>query len=497
MSVEQPPPGAGMQIETLETPELGDRSYVVHDGQRALVIDPQRDIDRILAFVDRAGLSVDLILETHIHNDYVSGGPALARATGARYGIAASEPVDVERVAVSPGDTLTVGRLTVSVEAAPGHTLHHLAYTVATDGHSQAVFSGGSLLFGTVGRTDLDHRSTPAALTRLQYRGVGGLLERLPATVSVHPTHGFGSFCSSSASSGAAASTIGSERRDNLVVRCSDEDDFVATILAGLTAYPRYYAQMGPINRAGAAAAELGLPRLLDAQELRHRIRAGSWVIDLAPRHRYADGHLAGTVSMELSTNFSTYAGWVIPPGAAITLIGSDEQLATARRDLARIGREDVTGVRREVAGSVMTTEAERAYPRTDFAGAAAEMNRATDAVLDVRRDDEWRRGHIDGAVHIALPDLLERLGEVPTRRLWVHCAGGFRASIATSLLHRSGFEVVLIDDDFDHAAEAGLLAEQPVASAEEARGVAGAPVDKENRHGHPHAEPAHAGGRG
>ncbi|GAC1341112.1 MAG: MBL fold metallo-hydrolase [Candidatus Dormibacteria bacterium] len=484
-----------MQIETIETPELGDRSYLVHDGARAIVIDPQRDFDRVIAVAERAGVHIDLVLETHIHNDYVSGGLALARAVGARYGVAAAEPVDFERAPIAPGESLQVGRLTVRAEEAPGHTLHHLAFVIDAEGGSRAVFSGGSLLYGTVGRTDLDYRRTPAELTRAQYRGVRRLPDILPTDVSIHPTHGFGSFCSSAASSGATSSTIGREREGNLVSTCPDEDSFVSTILDGLTAYPRYYAQMGPANRRGALdpALATSAPQPLGREELRARLQAGEWVVDLQGRRPYAARHLRGTVSMELSTNLTTYLGWVLPPNAPLTLLGSVDEISAAQRALVRIGLDRPAAALRGAADDLMEM-APQTYRVVDFKAVATETNPRSDTVLDVRRHDEWRAGHIRDALHIPLPELLERLGEVPTGRLWVHCAGGFRASIAASLLSRSGYDVVLIDDEFTNVPQSGLLLEEP-AGRDIARRSAGDDRNQEGRDGKPGAEPAHAAG--
>ena len=216
---------------------------------------------------------------------------------------------------------------------------------------------------------------------------------------------------------------------------------------------------MGPANRRGAPAAELGAASPIDVDQLRDRLAAGEWIVDLGARGRYAEGHLAGAINMELSTHFTTYLGWVIPPGAPITLVGSAEEISEARRALSRIGLDDPIAALRQTSASLMHTSP-RAYARADFRDMATDMDPGTDVVLDVRRDDEWRSGHISDAVHIPLPELLERLGEIPMRRLWVHCATGFRASIAASLLDRSGFTVTLVDDDFEHAARAGLVVE-------------------------------------
>jgi len=153
-----------MRVVTIETPQLGDRSYLVHDGESALVIDAQRDIDRVLLAVEKEGVQVTHVAETHVHNDYVTGGYALARQTGAELLVNADDPVDYERRGISDGDEIAVGTLTVTVVATPGHTHTHLSYVV-THGDEQAVFSGGSLLFGSVGRTDLVAPEDTGALT--------------------------------------------------------------------------------------------------------------------------------------------------------------------------------------------------------------------------------------------------------------------------------------------------------------------------------------------
>jgi glyoxylase-like metal-dependent hydrolase (beta-lactamase superfamily II) len=446
-----------IHIETIETTGLGDRSYLVHDGVSGFAVDPQRDIDRVLSAAAAVGVGIELVLETHIHNDYVSGGLQLARQTGAQYAGAAAEPVDFDRTGLAGGETITVGTLTVRALAAPGHTLHHLAYVVEQGGHPRAVFTGGSLLYGTVGRTDLDHRATPEALTRAQYRGVRGLVDGLPDDVSVHPTHGFGSFCSLAASSGSALSTVGEERRANIAFTASGEDDFVDQLLGGLTAYPRYYVHMGPQNRRGPSPIDLAPAAPLDTAELWRRIAAGEWIVDLRGRRAFAQGHIAGTVGVELGDQFATYLGWVLTWGAPLTLVGSAAEIAEAQRALARIGVDQLAGAATQPVTALAGDAALQGYPAVEMTAVQAGFEADRDVILDVRRRDEWRTGHIAGAVHIPLQDLLERLGEVPRRRLWVHCASGFRASIAASLLDRSGFDVVLIDDAFTNAAGAGL----------------------------------------
>ena len=310
------------------------------------------------------------------------------------------------------------------------------------------------MLFGAVGRTDLIGPDQTRDLTRAQYRSVRRLAGELPDPVAVYPTHGFGSFCSATPTSG-TSSTIGAERTSNIALT-SDEESFVRELIAGLVAYPRYYAQMGEANRRGPAAPDLTVPPDAGPAELQARIQAGEWVVDLRRRGAFAGRHLAGSISVELGDPFATYLGWTMAWGTPLTLIGSSAaQVAQAQRELARIGiapAAAAAGSTEHLAAGPLSS-----YPVSDFAGLAAGWSTGGKVVLDVRRADEWQAGHLAGAVHIPFWELEGRSGEVPGGEVWVHCASGFRASIASSLLDRAGRRVVHVDDDWERAARLGL----------------------------------------
>ena len=444
------------EVVTIETPGLGDRSYLIHDGGTAVVIDPQRDIGRVLQVAETAGVRISHVLETHIHNDYVTGGLALARAAGAAYVVAAAEQVGFSRTAAGDGDEIAAGGLALTVVATPGHTPGHLSYVLHEGaGDPVAVFTGGSMLFGAVGRTDLISAEQTEPLTRAQYRSVRRLAEMLPDQVAVYPTHGFGSFCSATPTSG-DSSTIGTERQANVALT-SGEDAFVKKLIAGLGAYPRYYAHMGPANRSGPAAPDLSAPRRADTADLRRRIEAGEWVVDLRQRTAFARSHLTGSISFELGDPFATYLAWTIPWGTPLTLVGdTPRQVAEAQLQLARVGIDHLAaaaaGATSDLAGGRLSS-----YGVCDFAALAAAWGRDGLIVLDVRRPDEWHAGHLPGAVHIPFWELEQRAGEIPPGEVWVHCASGFRASIGASLLDRAGRRVVHVDDDWSRATELGL----------------------------------------
>jgi glyoxylase-like metal-dependent hydrolase (beta-lactamase superfamily II) len=446
-----------LNVEILETSELGDRSYVVHDGARAVVVDPQRDVDRVEKVLAEHGLTLSAVAETHIHNDYVSGGLALATRAGCDYLVAADDEVGFERRPVRDGDEIAYGELLVRVVHTPGHTFHHLSYVITGGDGPPAAFTGGSLLYGSVGRTDLLGTEHAEELTRAQYRSAHRLSDLLGEEARIFPTHGFGSFCSAGSASGADRSTMGEERSSNDALRTSDEDEFVEQLLASLSPYPAYYAHMGARNLAGPTAPDLSPAEPVDAVVLRSRLAEGEWVVDLRSRRAYAAGHVSGTLGIELgSEQFSTYLGWLLPWAAPITLIGeSADQVATAQRQMVRIGIERPAGAAVGRVEHLAAAGEVGSYPLATF----EELRAGVDGtVLDVRQDDERAESAIPGSAHIPIHQVLERLGELEKgTRWWVHCASGFRASIAASVLARAGHDVVLVDDEFANAEKLGL----------------------------------------
>ena len=445
-----------IEIVAIDTPELGDRSYLATDGTVALVVDAQRDFDRVERVAAERGVRITHVFETHIHNDYVTGGLALARAAGAQYHVNAADRVSFGRTPVADGDLVTVGDMRIQVIGTPGHTFTHVSYALADGDQVLAAFTGGSLLNGSTGRTDLlgdEHKMT---LTKAQFGSAARLAAVLPDSTSVYPTHGFGSFCSATPTV-SGGSTVADEKRINPALT-SVEADYVGQLLAGLDAYPAYYAHMGPANMAGPAAPDPSPPRLADPAELRRRIEAGEWVVDLRSRTTFAAGHLPGALNFELGTGLATYLGWLLPWATPLTLIGDTaEAIAAAQRSLCRIGIDRISGAASGQASAWAGGQELEAFPSADFAALAGRADAGSLVLLDVRRRGEWEISHLRGAVHIPLHELPARVSEIPAGEIWVHCEAGYRAAVAASLLAAGGRQVVAINDQFSSAAASGL----------------------------------------
>jgi hydroxyacylglutathione hydrolase len=451
------------EVICLETAELGDRSYILCTSGLAIAVDPQRDIDRILPVLDSRNVRLSHVLETHIHNDYVSGGLELCRVTGATYVIPAGEPVSYPCLAISDGQRIRVGDVNVLALHTPGHTSTHVSYIVERENGATAAFTGGSLLDQSVGRTDLAGRGTTEYLSRLQHRSVRRLSGLLTDSAVILPTHGFGSLCSAGSAVGVSSGEIRmGEQRTRHPALLMGEQAFVQLLASELDDYPRYYTHMAPRNREGPAAVDLSLPPLRTPAQLSARASRGEWVVDMRDRRLFAASHLVHTINIEMGDSFATYLGWLLPWGSPLSLLGGDVmQICTAQRALARIGIDRLASCAVDDAGHGERRDADGAatsgYPVVGFDALGDVLGRSSMTLLDVRRRREWEQSHLKGAAHIPLHDLADRMGEIPPGEVWVHCATGYRASTACSLLERSGRSVVLIDDRFTSAGPLGL----------------------------------------
>jgi glyoxylase-like metal-dependent hydrolase (beta-lactamase superfamily II)/rhodanese-related sulfurtransferase len=416
---------------------LGNSAYVVDlGGGTALVVDPQRDPRPYLAELERRGLVPRFVAETHLHADFVSGGRELA-ARGAQLLAPAGSRLAYDHRPLEGGAEVDLGGLTLRVIATPGHTPEHLAYLLSDGARPVALFSGGTLMAGGVARTDLLTPDDTEPLARAAYRSITERLLTLPDDLPVYPTHGGGSFCSAVPGS-ERTTTIGSERRHNpLLAGAPDEDTFVDRLLSGFGSFPPYFLQLREVNRQGAAVhgpipASLGQ---LSVEQLDAAVADGAHVVDVRAFKAFGNGHVPASVSIPWRAQFATWLGWLIPRGDPMVFVADD---TVDRADLVwsalTIGYERLVG---ELAGGVGAWHAAgRDLARTpvlDPAGATARR------VVDIRQRSEYAAGHVPGAVHVELGELVETVAAVPGGPVLLHCGHGERAMSAASLLERAG----------------------------------------------------------
>ncbi|HSM00863.1 MAG TPA: MBL fold metallo-hydrolase [Acidimicrobiia bacterium] len=423
-----------MRVETVRTEGLGDSTHVlIHEGI-AVVVDPQRDLDRFERVLNDEDADLRMVIETHLHNDYVSGGLAMSRQAGAELLMpAGAAPVFRHRPAFHHED-IDLGPLVIRPIHTPGHTPEHTSYLVVFEGRGQAVFSGGCLLVGSAGRTDLLGEDRAESLARLQYGSVVRLAD-LPDDVDLFPTHGAGSFCTTSGA-GAVTSTIGAEKKTNPVLLYEDEDAFVKGQLANLVPYPAYYRHMAPMNVRGVDQADLSVPEI-------ETIPRDVKVVDARPMESYAAGHLPGALGIELQDSFGTWVGWLTEHNTPLVLvIDPDQDTEEAMRQLARIGYDDVRGIVRHPAGDSVAFAVADVRQFANAAGSGAQ-------ILDVRAPNEWDEGSIEGSILSYVPDVARETppGLREDQPVWVLCGSGYRASIAAGILKDRGFDPVVLTD--------------------------------------------------
>lgn len=445
-----------MDIETIVTPGLGNSTHLIASDGEAVVVDPPRDAWRVSEIAEARGWRVTNVLETHVHNDYLSGALELRAAWGSTIVAPAAGRYAFAHRGVDPGDTLEVGAIRFAARPTPGHTPEHLAWDVVDgsrgDDRIVAVLTGGSLLVGSAGRTDLLGRDRADELSRAQYASLQALAA-LPDDVAVLPTHGAGSFCSTGPSDGERTSTIGAERAANPLLGAPDLATFRRIAGSHLGGYPRYYAEMGPRNRAGPpVVGRPPRPSVLAPEAFEAALARGAVAVDGRRRREFAAGHIAGSLGIELGDTFASYVGWFVPFGAEIALILPDPAPAAieeAAVQLFRIGYDRVAGVLEGgIDGWTASGRPVRAYETTTVdATHQATLAGQDGYLLDVREPWEWRdEGAVPGAVRIPIGDLPDHLAALPRDApVTVLCRTGARASIAASLLDMAGVDVRLV----------------------------------------------------
>jgi hydroxyacylglutathione hydrolase len=440
------------RIWTFVDEGLGHSSYLVDLGDgHALAIDPPRLPARALETAKHRGLTITWTADTHSHADYVSGSPELA-ARGATFIASRGANLEMPHRDIGDGEEIELAdAIALHAIATPGHTPDHLAYLLEDHGTPVALFSGGSLMVGTVGRTDLLGPSPREGLTRQLFRALHERILTLPDDLPVYPTHGAGSFCSAPGAS-ERTTTIGRERATNALLAINDEDTFVREVLAGFGTFPAYFARLPEVNRRGPRLYG-DLPELpaLDLDQFRSAVARGAVVIDARAIAAFAENHIRGALSIDLRPVFASWLGWLVDANAELVFVLDDDQdTHELVRQCLDVGYENLAG---RLAGG-MRTWLEAQLPTASIA--LVEIDALDGAIIDVRQANEYAAGHLPGATNIELGAIAR--AKLPDGAITLMCGHGERAMSAASILEaqRASEMRVLVGGPDDWAARTG-----------------------------------------
>ena len=438
---------------------LAHASYIVSSKGIAAVIDPQRDVDIYIEAAAQKGLKIEHIIETHLHADFVSGHRELAERTGAGIYIGAASGATFPHIPVKDGDSLQVGNCRFDFLETPGHTVESVCAVLtdlSAESKPRAVFTGDTLFVGDVGRPDLSAEHTPQELAALLYQSLHEKLLKIPDETEIFPAHGAGSLCGRQMSS-ERSSTIGKERRFNYALQARSQEEFIRLLTDSLPPRPEYFGRDVELNRQGAAALDqLPLLAPLKAADVVRLQSEGAVVLDTRPGMQFDVAHVPGSLHIGLSGQYASWAARILGLDKRIILVGEDaDHLRESQLRLARVGIEHVDAYLEDGIAGWIEAGFELDYipqisPR-EFAALLAK-NEDQIAVLDVREPVEVEAGAIENSIRIPLGQLATRTGELdPAALMVVHCKGGYRSSIAASILRRAGFrEIADLTGGFD-----------------------------------------------
>lgn len=427
---------------------LSHASYLVGDqvSGRAVVVDPQRDIQQ---YIDRAvelGLTITHVLETHFHADFLSGHLELASATGAAICYGSAARPEFPATLLADGERIVLGDVVIEARHTPGHTPESTSYVVwAHEGDAEpyGVLTGDTLFIGDVGRPDLlvSVGRTSDELGHMLFASIKNRIMTLPDATRVFPAHGAGSACGKNLST-ETSSTIGEQRATNYALQYTDADTFVAAVTEGQPEAPGYFIYDAVLNQKErgtldehVAPVRLSVTQLLDARN------RGLQIVDTRESQFFATGHLRGSVNVGLAGRYAEYAGSVINPDEDMVLVTEPGYELEAKVRLARIGYDRVVGWFPVDDLADVPSEVDRASRLTapEFAARRGAVDGLQ--VVDVRGQGEYAINHLPEASNIPVAQLRKRLGELDASKpTVVYCAGGYRSSIAASVLRANGF---------------------------------------------------------
>ncbi len=429
---------------------LSQASYLIGDETtgRAIVVDPRRDIDEYVKDARDAGLTIELVIETHFHADFLSGHLELAAATGAEIGFSSVAETEFQSRKLADGERISLGEIELEIRHTPGHTPESLSVVIwehAGDESPYGVLTGDTLFIGDVGRPDLlsSIGFTRDELADQLYDSLHNKLLPLPDATRVYPAHGAGSACGKNLSTD-TVSTMGEQRRSNYALLAPDKKSFIELVTEGQPPAPGYFVYDAVLNRKERDLLdETARPQSLDLTAFEKRVAEGAMIVDGRDPEEFALGHLVGSINVGLNGRYAEFAGSVVPHDVDMVLVVNDGFELEAKNRLARIGFDRVIGYL-EHPLAVMASNPERVQRGSRMTATEFESRKGgIDGLqlVDIRNPGEFALGSIEGAATVPVGQLPGRIAELdPTAPTVVFCAGGYRSSVGASVLRQAGF---------------------------------------------------------
>jgi len=459
---------------------LAHASYLIGADGEACVVDPQRDVDQYIDEAQAQGLKIKYILETHLHADFVSGHCELAKRTGAEIVMSEMAEAAFDHKSVKDKDVLKLGKnVTIKVIATPGHTVESVCYLIQDTSDKEAackLLTGDTLFIGDVGRPDLvsGHGMSSEEMASMLYDSLHNKLLKLNDETEVYPAHGAGSLCGKSMSS-ERSSTIGQQKKFNYALKEMPKDEFISMMCTDLPETPAYFKYAVKKNKEGASHLDdLNSPTPMSPSETKKAISEGYVVLDVRPASIFGEGHIPGAINIGLGGQFASWAGQVIPIETPMIIVADDnDAVQEAFVRLSRAGHDTATGYLAD--GMYAWIKADMEIARIEQISVKDLFDKLENKedlkVIDVRKANEWDGGHVPGAPNMPLHELEKTMSKLDKKQNYaVICAGGYRSSIATTLLRRNGVKnVINITGGTGAWVKSGLPTQKPETTSDSA----------------------------
>jgi len=439
-----------MYIKQLYTGCLSEAAYYIESNGEAAIIDPLRDIDEYLKLTEERKTKINYIFETHFHADFVSGHLDLSKATGAKIIYGPDTKTKFEVHVAKDGEKFKIGDLTLEVLHTPGHTLESSCYLLKNEkGQNHCVFTGDTLFVGDVGRPDLAQKSeeiTMHEMAGMMYDSIHHKLYPLADDVLIYPAHGAGSSCGKNLGK-ETFSTIGEQKKYNYALQAASKEEFIKVVTDDITPPPQYFPINAQINKEGYESIDSIIKdgmKSLSVKEFRNLINDDTILLDTRNEFEFTKGFIPGSIFIGLEGRFAEWAGSLLPFDKPILLITEPGKEKESIVRLARVGFDKMKGYLN--GGYNAWKEAgEKIDLLIEVQADELLMDLPFDknlVILDVRKETEFADGHLPEAINLPLGDMNDpaSMGNIEEHHnLYVHCAGGYRSVIASSLLKRQG----------------------------------------------------------